>query len=458
MIVDCFPLFNELDLLEIRLTELYDVVDLFVLVEATHTHSGQPKPLHYGINRQRYARWFDKIRHIVVADLPDTGGDTAPTNLPATRRREMTQRQRILDGLRDIPDDAIVMISDLDEIPRRESVQRLAGGLQDGMVVAFIQKLFYYNVNTYAPDRPWPGTRAARAADVRALTPHVIRNGLAQPDAHYPIYARLDNAGWHLSYLGDVAHIQNKMRSFLHQELVNEENLDADTITRRMAEGLDIWGRVAEQSFTIGPASDIPAAIRCNPIQWQHLFHPDWLPTFHEDWYVGEQARFVGELARTAPQGALVEIGCWEGRSTVAIAQSVFPRSLHCVDHWRGNEDEGDGESIRLAKERNVFAFWLENTQRLAAGNISASRMSWQEWIADWQEPIGFLHLDASHDYDSVHDCLQAIKPFLVKGAHLCGDDGYSDGVYRAVRDVFGSEAVREIGDRLWVVIWEGDG
>jgi len=30
-LIDCFPFFNELDLLEIRLNELKDVVDVFVL-------------------------------------------------------------------------------------------------------------------------------------------------------------------------------------------------------------------------------------------------------------------------------------------------------------------------------------------------------------------------------------------------------------------------------------------
>ena len=42
-IYDCFTFFNELDLLEIRLNELNEVVDYFVLVEATTTHSRKPK-------------------------------------------------------------------------------------------------------------------------------------------------------------------------------------------------------------------------------------------------------------------------------------------------------------------------------------------------------------------------------------------------------------------------------
>ena len=44
-VIDCFPFFNELDLLEIRLNELKDVVDVFVLTEAPFTFTGREKPL-----------------------------------------------------------------------------------------------------------------------------------------------------------------------------------------------------------------------------------------------------------------------------------------------------------------------------------------------------------------------------------------------------------------------------
>lgn len=53
MIYDCFTFFNELNLLEIRLNILNDVVDKFVLVEATKTFSGKDKPLYYEQNKKK---------------------------------------------------------------------------------------------------------------------------------------------------------------------------------------------------------------------------------------------------------------------------------------------------------------------------------------------------------------------------------------------------------------------
>src|SRR4030042_2627609 len=71
-IYDCFPFHNELDLLEVRLHELYDVVDYFVLSESTRTHSGQFKPLYYKMNKPRFERFKDKIIHVIVDDMPVT--------------------------------------------------------------------------------------------------------------------------------------------------------------------------------------------------------------------------------------------------------------------------------------------------------------------------------------------------------------------------------------------------
>lgn len=448
-IVDCFCLFNELDVLEWRLTELYPVVDWFMLVEATKTHKGEDKPLYYAANRQRFARWNDKIRHVVVGDLPDG------TTQAAIWRREIGQRQAIERGLVDLPGDTIVLVSDLDEIPRREAVAHLANiNFPDDIIVTMEHVLYYYNFNcaVRAPGFRWNGTRATHLSNVRALTPDGIRwEGLKPRSNEYPRHAVFQNAGWHFSYFGDVAHIQKKMTSFLHQELVNDEHLDPDTIARRMAEGIDIWGRAEQQPFALGPATDLPWAVRSNPAQWLSYFHPDYRPAFHEDWYDPQAAAYVGWLAQQAPQeGACVEIGCWEGKSSVCIAQSIAPRTLHCVDHWEGNGDEGDGESVRAAQERDVFATFKRNVGLVTAGNVSANKLDWRQWMRSWEFPIAFLHLDASHDYDSVADCLRAALPFCVPGAILCGDDLYSDGVYRAVHDVLG-DGVKDVSGRLWV-------
>lgn len=53
-IYGCFPFFNELEPLQVRLSEMNDHVDKFVILESTETYSGKPKPLHFAENRRLF--------------------------------------------------------------------------------------------------------------------------------------------------------------------------------------------------------------------------------------------------------------------------------------------------------------------------------------------------------------------------------------------------------------------
>ena len=116
MIIHAFPFFNELELLEIRLAELAPVVDRFLLVEATQTFTGKPKPLYFEQNKDRFAQYA--IEHVVIdPHPPDVVTPWQRENYP---RHVMRERLCAM-GLS--PTD-IVLLSDLDEIPRAEAVAR----------------------------------------------------------------------------------------------------------------------------------------------------------------------------------------------------------------------------------------------------------------------------------------------------------------------------------------------
>ena len=64
-IIDCFLFNNELKLLELRLKELYNYVDYFILVESEFYFSGNNKPLHYHNNKNKFSEYNNKIIHVV---------------------------------------------------------------------------------------------------------------------------------------------------------------------------------------------------------------------------------------------------------------------------------------------------------------------------------------------------------------------------------------------------------
>lgn len=60
----------DLDMLELKLLELQDVVDLFVVIEMPLTHKATPKPLLWARNKdsQRFAKFSSQVLHIVIDD------------------------------------------------------------------------------------------------------------------------------------------------------------------------------------------------------------------------------------------------------------------------------------------------------------------------------------------------------------------------------------------------------
>lgn len=229
-IYDGFLFSNELDLLEVRLNELYDVVDKFIIVESPKTHTNMDKPLLFEQNKERYARFMDKIVHIVASDYPEWHGN--PWDY------ERHQRHSISKGWTNLRDHDIVMVSDLDEIPSKEAVKNYK--VSDGFRT-FQQTLSYYKLNCICTSQKWEWGK---------ILPYSIAKTMDGPcHIRYTESPIIPNGGWHFSYAGDVRFIQKKLAEFSHWEYNNEEYNTEDVISHRMENGLDLFGRDIQFSF-----------------------------------------------------------------------------------------------------------------------------------------------------------------------------------------------------------------
>lgn len=234
MIYDCFLFFNEFEVLDIRLNELDPVVDKFVLVECTQNHRGKEKQLFFGnylvsSNRNGYPdihKFLDKIVY-VLADTPPK--ININDGRPRTRHTmdwsiENYQRNAIMEGLKDCKDDDIIMISDVDEIPRKEVLQNINEVLftNDSWFYTCVQRMYYYYLNTYCMDS-WGGTNIVDYKKLRSSDPQSFRNrrkhGRRLRVRTVSDLTRGDGGGWHFSYMGGVDKIQEKISSFAHWEV-----------------------------------------------------------------------------------------------------------------------------------------------------------------------------------------------------------------------------------------------
>jgi beta-1,4-mannosyl-glycoprotein beta-1,4-N-acetylglucosaminyltransferase len=198
MIIDCFPFFNELDLLEIRLNVLKDVVDKFVLVEASKTQSLIDKPFYFEENKDRYSKFLDKIIHVKITDYPKKDGWAM----------ENYQRNCIVKGLQqlELKEEDIIGVSDLDEIWFPEIKDKFQEYFKEVKFISVEMKYLVFYLNLETVDKKWIGTIFAKAKDLINYTPQNLRN-IKDHVSH------IEEAGWHFGYQGGKEKVYNKYLS-----------------------------------------------------------------------------------------------------------------------------------------------------------------------------------------------------------------------------------------------------
>lgn len=226
-IYDCFLFFNELEILKIRLHELYNYVDKFVLVESVETFRGDSKPLFFQENKKLFEQYLDKIVHVIVEDTLQTH---------TAWERETFQRNQILRGLTTCVAKDLILISDVDEIIRplvfdefNTKLSSIPANSQYKMVLCKMP-MYRYFFNCYdAKDSPWPGSIGIYFSDLQKTTPEICRT--TRTNSPYII----NDAGWHLTYMGGYERVLQKLASFSHAEYDTPYHRDLKTIEQKIA-------------------------------------------------------------------------------------------------------------------------------------------------------------------------------------------------------------------------------
>lgn len=241
---------NELDLLDIRLHELYDVVDRFVLVEATKTHSGLNKSLYYYENSDRFVKFSDKILHIIVEDMPTTPEEIQASLTSKDRKwieskyqiedswvRERHQRNCMMRALQGRDPNDVVMLSDADEIVKRSVVEKIrTDGICEGSN-AVHQSLNSFYLNVVCTNMEWYGSKIVKRKMLNEHTPSEVR-------FHVPASCTIEDGGWHYSWFGGAEKIKEKLQSYAHQEFNKPDLVDIEHIKDKLENKKDVLNRL----------------------------------------------------------------------------------------------------------------------------------------------------------------------------------------------------------------------
>lgn len=228
---DCFNMFNELDILEIRLNELYNIVDYFVIHESTKSFTGNPKSLYFKENEKRFEKFKDKIIYKYIDDTPESFIHLNVNEAKDEYQkiiferinkadfwdkrffpygREAYEKESIIYSLTDLDDDDIVMFSDIDEIPKGDFVEYLKQTSELDTIYNFGLNNFWFYINCLK-EGIWGGNillSFGKFKNTGVIEPRNIRIGEA--------YA---NAGWHFSFMGGSDEVNLKIKSFSHQDI-----------------------------------------------------------------------------------------------------------------------------------------------------------------------------------------------------------------------------------------------
>jgi beta-1,4-mannosyl-glycoprotein beta-1,4-N-acetylglucosaminyltransferase len=264
MIYDCLMFNDEVDLLGIRLRHHRPFVDHTIIIEATHTYSGQPKELHAHESLALLEEMQAGRVTVICVDAKPTARH------PAGWAFEHLQRN-MLRGFSFQPDD-ILIYCDTDELVRSRDVidQFNVSGLP---IMSLQMDLYFYYLNLRLKRGDIPGAnyhvatcfkskwhmgKLLRAEHLRRVT------NLYELREHQLWHQSPDliaNAGWHYSNLGTPERIARKCQAISHFADAEFATVNTETIATRIAQKGDLCGRPGVEFEIVPDSQVVPEAL-----------------------------------------------------------------------------------------------------------------------------------------------------------------------------------------------------
>jgi hypothetical protein len=146
-----------------------------------------------------------------------------------------------------------------------------------------------------------------------------------------------------------------------------------------------------------------------------------WLEDEEADLLIASCSRAVSSL----PEGAVVEVGSFCGRSTVVLGSVVqslaVPATVYAIDPHDGVVGALDSTQL-LGPTLDTFR------RNIAESSLTSvvEAITSHSFEVTWEKPVAFLLIDGLHDYGNVSRDFRHFEPWLMEGGYVAFHD-YAD-------------------------------
>jgi beta-1,4-mannosyl-glycoprotein beta-1,4-N-acetylglucosaminyltransferase len=200
-------------------------VDYFVIFESNSTFSKKNKG--FLLDEKRFEKFKTKIIYIKNQDWIRS---QSPWSF------ETYQRNKIADGIIGAQNTDMIILSDLDEIPKKQSVIKAFCEIykNNNKYVRLELSNFRYALNNISANN----TKSTSVIITKKENTISMQELRIKQKANITIL----NAGWHYSFVSSIENIIFKISSYSHQEYNRWPNNDLESIKKRIYNGQSNFG------------------------------------------------------------------------------------------------------------------------------------------------------------------------------------------------------------------------
>jgi MMP 1-O-methyltransferase len=160
------------------------------------------------------------------------------------------------------------------------------------------------------------------------------------------------------------------------------------------------------------------------------------------------ESTVLAALAERSPRGtAIVEIGSYRGRSTVALALGSRAGAGNCVyaidphDEFTGVLGGRFGPEDRAAFDANIARTGVGELVSAVVLPSAAAAVGWED------RNVGLLLIDGDHTEEAVRTDVEAWLPHVVERGTVAVHDRNVEGVRRVIEEVVGLGRLQPKGE-----------